>query len=624
MQRESERVRRGPKYKKIPKSTSQTSLLPCGLSSCAVDARPLLASPVAAMTDFLARLHDAERRDESRTSSASGSRATSQSNSRASSKSSSPSNDASSKKENQRSNKRTSTPSKQNGGPPAKKEKALPGTGPAAPKAKAPSTKQLQEFGFKVLGPIAAGAFSTIVKAQHIESGTDVAVKTFARCAPGTPEAEEHERELRILRMISETHHAHIANMMAEYEAPNGGGTHAMLCYCGGGSLHAHLQKLRKKQMAMGEENAVICVAQVASALKFLHSVGVAHRDIKPANVLHDGRRWRLCDFGFAVEHEDKPLKKACGTLAYSSPEILVAIGGTSEGYLGPPVDMWALGCMIYEMRVGRECFVAPDLESLKLRIKNGFKGGSSGHPWLPHMKKERALISALLQTEPRKRLTPDQVLNSKWVTTHCEPTVEAKVVKKAPSAEVAWWCDAAGDGCLRPSQPTHEGQYDAGHRCWANNELASASYMLCEVCYNSGRAQTSDALAQVSGPPLPSEAPAPPVAAVAPAATAVDADAADAGAAGEAAAAGDGALQAASEAVDPAAAAAAAEAAARQKALELDLYALKEKHGAESRLEACLMEIDEQKRELMSVKEQLELSNRELAELKMQATVAP
>ena len=93
---------------------------------------------------------------------------------------------------------------------------------PAAPppskqaSTKPPTTAQLKEYGFKVLGPIAAGAFSTVVRAQHLESKTECAVKTFAKCTG--PEAEEHERELSVLRLISETRHAHIANLIAEYE----------------------------------------------------------------------------------------------------------------------------------------------------------------------------------------------------------------------------------------------------------------------------------------------------------------------------------------------------------------------------------------------------------------------
>ena len=290
----------------------------------------------------------------------------------------------------------------------APKPKAEIGVGPAKKVAARSVAQVLGGFGYKWLGPIAAGAFSTIVRAQHLESGVEVAVKTFdaQKCATGK-EAEERDRELQVLRLISVEQHAHVANLLEEHESPIG--THAMLYYCGGGSLMAYLQKFQKKNRAIIEGDAAVITAQIASALDFLHSQGVAHRDVKPANVLYDGEQWRLCDFGFAMVCHERTLKKAIGSLAYCAPEIVA-----NEGYKGPLVDMWAFGCMVYEMRIGRTAFVAPDIDTLKLRIKNGFKGGTEMQPWLPHMSPaNRAIVSTLLHKEPEKRLRASQVLSS-------------------------------------------------------------------------------------------------------------------------------------------------------------------------------------------------------------------
>ena len=439
-----------------------------------------------------------------------------------------------------------------------------------AASTKPPTTAQLKEYGFKVLGPIAAGAFSTIVRAQHIESKTEVAVKTFAKCTG--PEAEEHERELSVLRLIAETRHAHIANLLAEYEVPNLG-TCAMLFYCSQGSLKAHLGKLAKKQKAMGEESAVTVVAQVASALTFLHANGVAHRDLKPGNILHDGRRWRICDFGFAVVCDDKPLKKSCGTLVYSAPELLFSPGGNGElNYNGKHVDLWAFGCIVYEMRIGRTAFVAPDEQSLKLRIKEGFKGGSMTHPWLPHMKGEKTLIKELLQLDPAKRMPAEKVLQHKWVASMMSPTVETSAGKAAIEAATQnWWCDAAASGCLRPTEhPEGGGTHAAEHRCWGDGQ----GYMVCEVCYRAGKAETDNPLEQMSGPVL----------SIADAKAAAEEGMRNAMAADAAAAA---------DAPPPMSAEAAAARAVEVERLALELEALKEKHCTGSRLEACLLELE-------------------------------
>lgn len=97
------------------------------------------------------------------------------------------------------------------------------GVGPAKKVAARSVAQVLTGFGYKWIGPIAAGAFSMVARAQHIESGIEVAVKTFdaQKCATGK-EQEEAERELNVLRLIAVGDHAHIANLLSEFESPVG------------------------------------------------------------------------------------------------------------------------------------------------------------------------------------------------------------------------------------------------------------------------------------------------------------------------------------------------------------------------------------------------------------------
>ena len=120
--------------------------------------------------------------------------------------------------------------------------------------------RELAAFGYETLGPIATGAFSTILRARHVESGEEVAVKTFdsARCQG--KDATDRDRELEILLLIRAKGHEHIANLRAEHSSPIG--LHIVLQYCGDGSLQRHLAKLSKKQLAMVELDAVLVTAQ--------------------------------------------------------------------------------------------------------------------------------------------------------------------------------------------------------------------------------------------------------------------------------------------------------------------------------------------------------------------------
>ena len=130
------------------------------------------------------------------------------------------------------------------------------------------------------------------------------------------------------------------------------------------------------------------------------------------------------------------------------------------------------------------------------------------------------------------------------------------------------WWCDVAGEGCLRPTEPKRIDEYSCNHRCWHLNQ----TYMVCEVCYRAGRATVPyDELVEL------------PTAGAAAAAAEAEAEAAATAAQ----------AQAQAEAANSAAA---VEAAAKASALEIELAALKAKHQAGSRLEAVLMELDEER----------------------------
>ena len=169
--------------------------------------------------------------------------------------------------------------------------------------------------------------------AGYHASETFVAIKTFdnAKCAKEKIIAKARDRELQVLRMLrseagNETGHLHIANMIAEHQTA--GTMFAVLEYCGGGSLQRLLQQQTARGIyGMPEARVAELTGQLSNALRYLHSFGVAHRDIKSGNVLFDGRelgegRGKLCDFGFAITCNDKPLRQQCGTPNCFAPEL--------------------------------------------------------------------------------------------------------------------------------------------------------------------------------------------------------------------------------------------------------------------------------------------------------------
>lgn len=115
---------------------------------------------------------------------------------------------------------------------------------------------------------------------------------------------------------------------------------------CSGGELFDYLAEKSR----LGEEEARVLFGQLCLAVFYLHEKGIVHRDLKLENVLLDERcRVKLGDFGFTREYEKGTyMETFCGTTGYASPEMLLG-----KKYLGPEVDVWSLGVILYCLLTG-------------------------------------------------------------------------------------------------------------------------------------------------------------------------------------------------------------------------------------------------------------------------------
>jgi hypothetical protein len=291
---------------------------------------------------------------------------------------------------------------------------------------------ELLPFGYQTLGPIAAGAFSFVTRAKNLKTSHHVAVKTFLTRAKGgrRPNVGAVKSELACLERLRVRSHPHVANLIETHEGVYE--THAILHLCGGGSLLRHLQT-KGHGVGMDQPASVRIIAQVGSALTYMHETGVTHRDVKPGNVVFDDSsraNVRLVDFGFAALHRvqvqdgawlQRRLKTICGSPAYMAPELLR--GGQ---YLGPPVDVWALGALAYELLHNRPAFRAQSLPELNIRILK-----CSHEQISPIVSSQmRALIKKAFVVDPAERS------RAKDITLLAEMLMQADDSTEAPAAE--------------------------------------------------------------------------------------------------------------------------------------------------------------------------------------------
>ncbi|XP_069782533.1 serine/threonine-protein kinase DCLK2 isoform X4 [Narcine bancroftii] len=163
------------------------------------------------------------------------------------------------------------------------------------------------------------------------------------------------------------------------------------------------------------ERDASAMMYNLASALKYLHSLNIVHRDIKPENLLVceyvDGTKsLKLGDFGLATV-VDGPLYTVCGTPTYVAPEIIA-----ESGY-GLKVDIWAAGVITYILLCGFPPFRSENnvQEDLFDQILVGRLEFPSPY-WDNITGSAKELISRMLQVNIESRYTAEKVLTHAWV----------------------------------------------------------------------------------------------------------------------------------------------------------------------------------------------------------------
>merc|ERR1719272_2905407 len=139
--------------------------------------------------------------------------------------------------------------------------------------------------------------------------------------------------------------------------------------YAEGGDLHQRIQRTRQEGKQIPETRVVRWFTEATLALKYMHDKHVLHRDLKSQNLfLTSQDRLRIGDFGISkvLESTAAFAKTTIGTPYYLSPEICM------EKPYSYASDIWALGCILYELAALRVPFDASSLQSLVQKITNG------------------------------------------------------------------------------------------------------------------------------------------------------------------------------------------------------------------------------------------------------------
>ena len=213
---------------------------------------------------------------------------------------------------------------------------------------------------YEIISAIGAGGMGEVYRARDPKLGRDVAIKVLPEAfARDAERMARFQREAKVLASLS---HPNIATI---YGLEDSGPTRALVMELVEGPTLAD----RIKGGPIPVDEAVRIARQIADALEYAHERGIIHRDLKPANVkVTNDDAVKVLDFGLAKALEGDPSSidistsptisrmatqqgVLLGTAAYMSPEQAKAKSVDRRA------DIWAFGCVLYEMLTGKQTF---------------------------------------------------------------------------------------------------------------------------------------------------------------------------------------------------------------------------------------------------------------------------
>ena len=204
--------------------------------------------------------------------------------------------------------------------------------------------------------------------------------------------------------MLKKIRHAHIVRYLDFFCENNF--LYIVLEHLSGGELFQHLVARGR----LSEHETRNYAQQILGALLYLHENKIIYRDVKADNFVftdHRCQSLKMIDMGLAIKPGNPPLSEICGSPHYLAPELIAQ-------HYGFPVDLWALGILIFLLLHGHYPFEAPSSQEL---VEHIVTGNISDRISDQVSDLGRAFILGLCEVEESKRLTAKEAGKHLWIT---------------------------------------------------------------------------------------------------------------------------------------------------------------------------------------------------------------
>ncbi|KAL7062573.1 hypothetical protein AAHC03_01341 [Spirometra sp. Aus1] len=215
---------------------------------------------------------------------------------------------------------------------------------------------------YEKLSKIGEGAYGVVFRCLDQKTGQMVAVKRFTATDDDPLVKKIAFREIKMLKRLK---HPNLVNLLEVFRRKKK--LHLVFQYID----YSLLQELDNPASNTMDRDKVMNITwQILQGINFCHQSNCIHRDIKPENILINAQgEVKLCDFGFArfLADAGDTYTDYVATRWYRAPELLVG-----DTHYGPPVDVWAIGCVFAEMLTKMPLWPGrSDLDQLYLITRN-------------------------------------------------------------------------------------------------------------------------------------------------------------------------------------------------------------------------------------------------------------
>jgi serine/threonine-protein kinase len=287
---------------------------------------------------------------------------------------------------------------------------------------------------YEIIAPLGAGGMGQVYRARDTQLGRDVAIKALPDLLASDPErVARFQREAQVLAALN---HPNIAGIHGVQE--DGKAKYLVLEFVEGVTLADHIAKAGASGLALPD--ALPIARQVIDALEAAHDKGIVHRDLKPANIMigADGQA-KVLDFGLARVVEPDPTASATNSPTFTMAATQAGVILGTAAYMSPEQakgrvadkrsDVWAFGCVLYEMLTGKRVFGGEDIsETIAAVLRADPEWGA-----LPSTTPAgiRTLLERCLQRDRKMRI-PDMAVVRYLVDEAMSPSAAARAQRPA------------------------------------------------------------------------------------------------------------------------------------------------------------------------------------------------